>query len=109
MPAGPTRKQLEEELKAAKKTSDQLNVLLNLSKRGSERFSELSKRIFEVNSNIREMTKGLEFFDKKTEAIEDFTKDIKGANKELEELGDTSKTFGIDLAQSLAKGKKGWA
>tara|TARA_B100000902_G_scaffold204965_1_gene195406 strand:+ start:15782 stop:18145 length:2364 start_codon:yes stop_codon:yes gene_type:complete len=108
MPAGPTRKQLEEELKAAERTSDQLNVLLNLAKRGSARFTELSKRIFEVNSNIREMTKGIEVFDKKTEAIDKFTADLKKANKELEDLGDTTDSFGIDLAKSLDKGKEGW-
>lgn len=102
MPAGPTRKQLEAELKAAEKTSDQLNVLLNLAKKGSDRFRDLSKRIFEVNSGIRDMTKGLEIFDKKTEAINDFTADIKKANKELGALGDTTETFGIDLASSLA-------
>jgi hypothetical protein len=109
MPAGPTRKQLEAELKAAEKTSDQLNVLLNLAKKGSDRFRDLSKRVFEVNSGIRDMTKGLEIFDKKTEAINDFTADIKKANKELGALGDTTETFGIDLASSLAKGKKGWS
>ena len=110
MPAGPTRKQLEEIAKAAE---DNRKALLENSKaveEGTKRYTEYRRAISAANFEVQDAKKALKEFDAVADkAIKDFTADIKKANSELDDLGDTTSSFGIDLAKSLAKGKKGWA
>ena len=109
MPAGPTRKELEAQLKAAE---DNRKALLENSKtveKGTRRYEDYRRAISSVNFELQDARKALEKFDAVSDkAIEDFTSGIQKANRELDDLGDTTSSFGIDLAKSLAKGKDGW-
>ena len=109
MPVDDRRKQLQDDLDALQKQNDRLNVLLESARRGSQRFTELSKKILELNPALKAAAKAIELFDKKTEALENLSDRIDKADDALKELGDTSKTFGVDLAKSLQNGAQGWA
>ena len=109
MPVDDRRKQLQDDLDALQKQNDRLNVLLESARRGSQRFTELSKKILELNPALKAAAKAIELFDKKTEALENLSDRIDKADDALKELGDTSKTFGIDLAGALQNGAQGWA